>query len=472
MAATNSFGDLEADFEEVYASLNARRAQAVLNPCEDSDEDEEEDADAPLHVFSAPCFSKHWEELGMNLTAPRAKGKLREHLKETQEAAVSAASTPRLAANVDSAPSSARSTAPESSIASIKAAHAARSASSSPRPAGPNVPAVPAVVSNTALAAEVSDEEGVKTSGLIEDEEPAVSRTRGATGKNDQFGKQEYWDGRFEVEAQYDWLLTFDQVATQLLPLLEPYGKKASILMVGCGNSTFSADLYDAGYEHITNLDYSGVVIHRMRCLHSTARPSMTWLEGDMTKLSASFPPGFTFDVVIDKAALDALMVDEMSVWSPAERVISAADATCLGVQALLRGENTDAVTPVSAPAPVSLPVAAASDKPPSMEALVAAEVAPGTAAAAEKLPGLYVMISFMQPHFRTKYLSGKHADGLEDIREDLHSALGAAAPAKGYVPRYDWHLRHENIDLADGSFNHFLYVMYRGRRDLLLGDA
>jgi len=510
-----SFDDLDDQVEQVYASMNAHRAQAALRLGEETSSSEEEDDDAPLHVFNAPVFSKHWEGLGTNL-APSAKSKLRQHLKTTQEAAESAASTPRLPTDIDSVPSTARSTAsaqPESAIASIKAAHAARSAQLSPRsqvvqsPRGSGAAAVPAAaapepaalasaeaasssiqlsketeVEAEAEAAEVDKKKSAPAQaaeaekGRKEErkEGPSESRTRGATGKNDQFGKQEYWDGRFEEEEQYDWLLTFDQVAAQLLPLLKPYGKAARILMVGCGNSTFSADLYDAGYRNIVNLDYSGVVIARMHAQHSAARPGMTWQEGDMTKLATSFPLGTLFDVVIDKAALDALMVDEKSVWSPADSVVMGADATCLGVRDLLRGKSAEEEA-VVAPAPVPA-AAAASEKPPSMEALVAAalaaEAAQVAAAAHVKLPGLYVMISFMQPHFRTKYLSGKHADGLENSREELHSATGAAAAAKGYVPRYDWHLRHENIDLAGGSFNHFLYIMYRGREDPMHGPS
>ena len=44
----------------------------------------------------------------------------------------------------------------------------------------------------------------------------------------------------------------------------------------------------------------------------------MTWVEMDMTALA--FEPG-TFDVVIDKAAIDALATEEGSVWSPDQKV-------------------------------------------------------------------------------------------------------------------------------------------------------
>jgi 2-polyprenyl-3-methyl-5-hydroxy-6-metoxy-1,4-benzoquinol methylase len=37
------------------------------------------------------------------------------------------------------------------------------------------------------------------------------------------------------------------------------------ILVVGCGNSNFSSDLYDAGYLGIINIDFSQVVIDIMK---------------------------------------------------------------------------------------------------------------------------------------------------------------------------------------------------------------
>lgn len=46
----------------------------------------------------------------------------------------------------------------------------------------------------------------------------------------------------------------------------------------------------------------------------------MSWRVMDMTALD--FPDG-SFDVVIDKAAMDALLTDEGSVWEPNAEVCS-----------------------------------------------------------------------------------------------------------------------------------------------------
>src|SRR5215813_13303247 len=37
------------------------------------------------------------------------------------------------------------------------------------------------------------------------------------------------------------------------------------VLIIGCGNSTLSSDLYDTGIEHITNIDLSDKVIKQMK---------------------------------------------------------------------------------------------------------------------------------------------------------------------------------------------------------------
>ncbi|GMF41403.1 unnamed protein product [Phytophthora fragariaefolia] len=85
----------------------------------------------------------------------------------------------------------------------------------------------------------------------------------------------------------------------------------------------------------------------------------MKWLEADMTKLGDVFAPE-NFDVVIDKAAMDALMCDEGDVWSPSETVIEQAAAMCSGI--------TSALVP----------------------------------------QGTFLQISFAQPHFRKRFLLGE----------------------------------------------------------------
>jgi EEF1A lysine methyltransferase 4 len=228
----------------------------------------------------------------------------------------------------------------------------------------------------------------------------ATSGDHVAAPHNSLYKKKEYWDERFTKEDTYDWLLKFADVKTLLLPHLKESDR---ILIVGCGNSTFSADLYDAGYHNIVNIDYSDVVIESMRDKHATARPDMQWVYMDMCALS--FEEG-AFDVIIDKAAMDALMVDEGDVWSPEQQTIDATHNMCTGVSRVLAAD------------------------------------------------GVFVMISFMQPHFRTKYLMGKWIDGTA-ADQPFVSALGTC-------DMYRWHISTHNITTDGGCLDSFFYVMQR----------
>lgn len=125
--------------------------------------------------------------------------------------------------------------------------------------------------------------------------------------------------------------------------------------MLGCGHSTLSQDMYDDGYENIVNIDYSRVCIERMRNLHAATRPRMTWQEGDVRKMELD---DASFDVAIDKATMDAMMTATGDPWNPAQEVIDNCSAEVDEVLRVLK---------------------------------------PG---------GIFIYITFGQPHFRRSYLT------------------------------------------------------------------
>jgi len=84
-------------------------------------------------------------------------------------------------------------------------------------------------------------------------------------------------------------------------PFLTPDSR---ILMLGCGNSKFSAELYEAGYPRIVNVDISEVCIAQMRARHRDL-DRMEWHVKDCTRLDF---PDSTFDLVIDKGTTDAIL--------------------------------------------------------------------------------------------------------------------------------------------------------------------
>jgi SAM-dependent methyltransferase len=240
----------------------------------------------------------------------------------------------------------------------------------------------------------VQEEERIQSSQSID------YKKYGVSAPNAVFKLQSYWEDRFATEESYDWLVTWTQVKSQLMKFLK---KSDRILIVGCGNSSFSADIYDDGYENIVNIDFSQNVIDRMKELHKECRPNMSWEVMDMT--SMTFAQG-DFDVIIDKAAMDALVVDEGDVWDPDSGVIEKVDRMCRSVNQVLPSDH-----------------------------------------------GTFLQLSFAQPHFRTKYLMGYRAEGHICNPYQSHS---------GFSTRYNWELTHEVIDVEGGCLSTFLYVMTR----------
>ncbi|KJA28183.1 hypothetical protein HYPSUDRAFT_156631 [Hypholoma sublateritium FD-334 SS-4] len=138
--------------------------------------------------------------------------------------------------------------------------------------------------------------------------------------KNEEYGTKEYWDQRYSEEANgetFDWFKSYADLA-EILHVLIPE-KSAKILMLGCGNSRLSEDLWEDGYRNIVNTDYSGILIEQMKNRHSVVRPEMEWHEMDVRDLSLDDE---SFDVAIDKGTMDAMMTAKGDVWDPPQKVL------------------------------------------------------------------------------------------------------------------------------------------------------
>ena len=77
------------------------------------------------------------------------------------------------------------------------------------------------------------------------------------------------------------------------------------ILHIGCGSSQLSMELFTLGYQNISNLDYSQVLIDDCKQRH----PEMKWFCDDIRSLSSI--ANEQYDVVLEKATLEALLVKE-----------------------------------------------------------------------------------------------------------------------------------------------------------------
>jgi hypothetical protein len=82
--------------------------------------------------------------------------------------------------------------------------------------------------------------------------------------KNSEYATQSYWDERYNSgDALYDWFnLTWPELQTYLSRFLSLESK---ILMLGCGNSVLSSQMFEQGYSSIVNLDFSAPLCESMR---------------------------------------------------------------------------------------------------------------------------------------------------------------------------------------------------------------
>lgn len=122
-----------------------------------------------------------------------------------------------------------------------------------------------------------------------------------------EFHSPEYWDKFFKKRGTkaFEWYGEYPE----LCGVLHKYIKsKDRLLVVGCGNSVISENLYDVGYHGIVNIDISDVVIRQMVDKNQSKRPDMMFLKRDVKQMD--FEDG-EFSAIFDKGTLDALMVDE-----------------------------------------------------------------------------------------------------------------------------------------------------------------
>lgn len=121
----------------------------------------------------------------------------------------------------------------------------------------------------------------------------------------DEFRSTHYWDQFFKrrgKDGTFEWYGEYNDLCGVLHKYCRP---KHRLLVVGCGNSRLSEDLYDVGYRSLVNVDISDVVIRQMTERNQQRRPDMQFLRMDMRNMS--FEDGH-FDVVLDKGTLDAIM--------------------------------------------------------------------------------------------------------------------------------------------------------------------
>lgn len=93
------------------------------------------------------------------------------------------------------------------------------------------------------------------------------------------------------------------------------------VLVVGCGNSQMTERLYQDGLSDILSIDYSEVVVSQMQLHYQKSHPTLRFATMDARALKVD--PA-SFDVIIDKGTLDAVLCGERPARQGGKMLLSA----------------------------------------------------------------------------------------------------------------------------------------------------
>lgn len=144
------------------------------------------------------------------------------------------------------------------------------------------------------------------------------------------YRSKEFWEWRYAQGDHHDWLCSSTDSLSSCLSFLTP---ESTVLVLGCGTSSFSQDLYETYKCKVVNVDYASSAIEFMR-------KTYPHLISDVMDIRSLEFPDSQFDAVIDKATLDALWSDGGSPWDPSEVVISDVHRVISEVHRVLKPEG------------------------------------------------------------------------------------------------------------------------------------
>eukprot|EP00667_Euglena_gracilis_P011009 EG_transcript_11227 len=147
------------------------------------------------------------------------------------------------------------------------------------------------------------------------------------------YGSQVYWEAAYHLDGTpFEWYCSVQALVKAVMshrpvaPPTEPPEKPPSVLVPGCGNSRLGYELWCVGYRPVVNVDYVLSVITAMKQQYLAtdqaeveADEGLAAIElvppdgglefhvGNVCELR-QFPDG-AFDLVVDKAMLDALLI-------------------------------------------------------------------------------------------------------------------------------------------------------------------
>ncbi|XP_044054180.1 eEF1A lysine and N-terminal methyltransferase [Siniperca chuatsi] len=119
----------------------------------------------------------------------------------------------------------------------------------------------------------------------------------------EEFSSAEYWERFFKKrgEKAFEWYGDYNKLCGVLHKYIKVQDK---VLVLGCGNSELSEQLYDVGYKHLTNIDISETVVIHMNQRNAERRPGLTFQQVDATQTPYE---DASYQAALDKGTLDAM---------------------------------------------------------------------------------------------------------------------------------------------------------------------
>ena len=139
------------------------------------------------------------------------------------------------------------------------------------------------------------------------EEEPEVP-LKDIPKKKLTYADAEFWEKKYSEDASpFEWYVSW----ARLKPVIGATLTKCKrVLHVGCGTSALGADLLETGVESVVNMDVSAAVIKVMARRYRKSE-GLEWVVGDIRKTGLK---SGSFDAVVDKGTMDALMCSDIAV--------------------------------------------------------------------------------------------------------------------------------------------------------------
>ena len=126
------------------------------------------------------------------------------------------------------------------------------------------------------------------------------------------FSSKQGWDDFYEDKESksYEWHASVPH--SSISSIVSPMKSDDQLLVLGCGTSSLSADLYDTlKPRKLTSLDYSLACITEMNNRYEDAdRENLHFIQGDAKSLNEHFHLN-QFTSIVDKGLIDAIMTSD-----------------------------------------------------------------------------------------------------------------------------------------------------------------